>query len=657
MKIAVLLRAATLLVAGAFPLLASAQFQQPTPDELKMTSDPKAPGAAAVYLNIEEIADDNLHYQSYYARIKVLTEKGKELATVRVPYVRGESKVVNIEGRTIHPDGTVIPLDVKPEDLVDLKAKHLQVDTVVFTLPSVETGSILEYRLEIKYKGDLQIPPTWNLQLPYFVHKEHFLFHPVAPAGFILRDDEGRMLNRLMWTIIGPTDKIAVKDEKNTYTIDLDEVPPVPDEDWMPPLDTVRWQAGFYYSYALNADAFWTAERTRWSSIINTFTAPTDALKKIDADIVLPQDSDAQKARKLYAAVMQLDNTDFSREKSAAERKKEKIKNIQKVEDVWTQHGGPGYMIALLYAALARAAGLKAYPMQVVDRDSAFFDVRNFNVDQLDDYVVVLALGGKDVYTDPSEKMCPFGSLEWKHTLAGGFRETDAGAVIAQTPTFSYKTNTVQCSADLSLDAQGNVKGMARVVMTGAEALYWRQLSLENGADELKKEFEESIDNDLPEGVKANFDHFLGLDDAEDNLMAVMQIAGRMGFATGKRYFLPGLFFETRSKHPFVAEARRITPIDVHYPRMETEDVTFHLPAGYAVESAPTGDVKWPGFAVLHIASTTQGDSVDVVRDFGRNFTLLGPEAYNNLHDFYLKLAAADQQEIVLKRVSAAKGN
>ena len=62
-----------------------------------MTSDPKAPGADAVYLYREETTDDNLHYQSVYARIKVLTEKGKELATVRVPYERRNFKVTDIQ--------------------------------------------------------------------------------------------------------------------------------------------------------------------------------------------------------------------------------------------------------------------------------------------------------------------------------------------------------------------------------------------------------------------------------------------------------------------------------------------------------------------------------------------------------------------------------
>jgi hypothetical protein len=48
---------------------------------------------------------------------------------------------------------------------------------------------------------------------------------------------------------------------------------------------------------------------------------------------------------------------------------------------------------------------------------------------------------------------------------------------------------------------------------------------------------------------------------------------------------------------------------------------------------------------------------VEVTREYVRNFTLLGPEGYSNLHDFYQKLATADQQQIVLTRTPAAKGN
>ncbi len=135
------------------------QFKDPTQEELKMTSDPKAPGADAVYLNIEEATNDPLHYRAIYARIKVLTDKGKDLATVEVPYLRGNYKVNDVKGRTIHSDGTIIPLEGKPDDLLVAKKGDTEVGRKVFNLPGVEVGSILEYRYQIDYDDNLNSPP------------------------------------------------------------------------------------------------------------------------------------------------------------------------------------------------------------------------------------------------------------------------------------------------------------------------------------------------------------------------------------------------------------------------------------------------------------------------------------------------------------------
>src|SRR5271157_5669008 len=109
MRFHVFLRSTFMLFVAASPLVLRAQFQDPTPDELKMTSDPKAPDAAAIYLYREEKTDDRNGFESLYERIKVLTEKGKSVATVSIPYEKGMTKITNIQGRTIHPDGAVIP--------------------------------------------------------------------------------------------------------------------------------------------------------------------------------------------------------------------------------------------------------------------------------------------------------------------------------------------------------------------------------------------------------------------------------------------------------------------------------------------------------------------------------------------------------------------
>ncbi|MGA2169766.1 MAG: DUF3857 domain-containing protein [Terracidiphilus sp.] len=652
------LRSTLLLLAISSPALVRAQFQPPTDEELKMTADPKAPGAAAVYLYREETTDDSLHFQTYYERIKVLTEKGEEQATIRIPYEPGEFKVNDIKGRTIHSDGTIIPLTTKPSDLMDFKTKARQVNQMVFTLPSVEVGSIIEYRLQIDYSDTIVSSPTWELQQPFFVHKAHYFFNPESSGGHYITNNRGQTLDRIMWITSGVPAETVVHDGRGRYTVDVADIPATPSDDWMPPLNTLKWRVEFYYTYAHSGVDFWDSEGKRWAKEAEHFTNPSGQLKNAASQIVSPADSDEQRARKIYAAVMKLDNTRFTRRKSEAERKAEKLKVIKDAEDVWKQQSGSDDEITLLYVALARAAGLKVWPMQVTDRGRAIFDPRFLSVSQLDDYIAIVEIDGKEVYVDPGQRMCPFGTLNWKHALASGFRLTEKGATLATTPAGTYKNAVAQRIADLTTDPSGAVNGTVRIVMIGPDAVHWRQLTLENDQEEVKKQFNESMQDQFPDGVQADFDHFLGLDDYEVNLVGVIKVNGNIGTATGKHFFLPGLFFESRAKHPFVAQDKRLTPVDVRYAKLEQDDVTYHLPPGFNVESAPqTANAAWPDHALLKIGSQSTADSVRVVRTLAYNFTLLDPKDYQNLHDFYQKVATADQQQLVLTRAPVAKGN
>jgi len=622
-----------------------------------MTSDPKAPGADAVYLYREERTDDALHYHSEYVRIKILTEKGKELATVRTPYEHRNFKVTDIQGRTIHSDGTAIPLKTKPSDLMDVKTKDFQLNTMVFTLPNVEVGSILEYRFQIRYDDDMVSSPTWDVQQPYYVHKAHYFFQP-SPRLEYITNGHGDAANRLMYGVIGPKEVKIAADSTGRYTYDISDVPPFPSDDWMPPLNSIHWRVEFYYTGYTSGGEFWQKEGKRWAKETDHFAAPSKALKEAVSKIVAPADTDAQKARKIYEEVMKLDNTDFTREKSSAERKAEKLKQIKDAEDVWNQKSGSSDNIALLFVALARAAGLHAYPMQVVNRNRALFDPNFLSLSQLDDYIAAVTLDGKDVLLDPGEKMCPFGALHWKHSYASGLRLTDNGPVGATTPNVPYTASTISRVANLSIDPSGNVKGTARFIFTGQEALHWRQLALKNDEAEVKKQFIESIHADLPDGVQAEFDHFLGLDEYNSNLMAFVTVSGGLGTATGKHFFLPEQFFEAHAKHPFVAQDKRTTPIDVHYPRMESDNVTYHLPSEIAVEIPPApGAISWPDHAVLKVSADAKGNDVTVARTAAFNFTLLPAKDYGDLHDFFQKVATADQQQLVLTRSQTAKGN
>src|ERR1035438_3754398 len=238
-----------LLLTAAFPALLYAQFQEPTSEELKMTTDPKAPGASAVYLYREEKTDDQLHFHSYYARIKVLTEDGKKLATVQIPYERGKFQVAAIQGRTIHADGTVIPLTAKPSDLMDFKNSSQQFNRMVFTLPSVEVGSVLEYRLQLRDSEDQVSSPDWKIQQPYFVHKARYFFNPDSSHGVV--NSRGEIQEGLMYSFRLPPGAQVVHDSLNRYSLDLLDLAANPDSSHGVVNSRGEIQEGLMYSFRL----------------------------------------------------------------------------------------------------------------------------------------------------------------------------------------------------------------------------------------------------------------------------------------------------------------------------------------------------------------------------------------------------------------------
>jgi hypothetical protein len=95
----------------------------------------------------------------------------------------------------------------------------------------------------------------------------------------------------------------------------------------------------------------------------------------------------------------------------------------------------------------------------------------------------------------------------------------------------------------------------------------------------------------------------------------------------------------------------------VRYAKRESDDITYHLPSGFSVESAPKVDgTAWPDHAQFKYASETKGSTVRTARVLVYNFTILKPDEYQGLHDFYQKVAAADQQQVVLTRTTTAAG-
>lgn len=641
------------LILAPFSTIAFAEWQ-PTPDELNMKSYAADPDAPAVYLYREETVDDLLHIHTVSARVKILSEKGKqEFADIEIPYVASGYKIRNISGRTINSDGTVIPFTGTPYDKLLVKQGNRRVMAKVFSMPDVQVGSIIEYQWVLEYSDNTVSSPNWQIQQDIPVLKAHYHFMPsnaVGDSNFTITDRENgheNVASFLLDSYILP-DGVKVMGGMHGYNLTVENIPAIPHGDYLPPTHSLYYRLTFYYSPFRTSAEYWTTEGKYWSKNFDHFADRSGKLRAAVKGIIAPGDTDEQKVTKIYAAIMKIDNTDFSRQHSAAENKAEGV-NIKNAEDVWTAQRGTGDEITRLFVAMVRAAGLKAYGAIVVNRNRDIFNQNYLSWNQLDDELAIVTINGKEVYFDPGQRYCESGRLAWKHTWAGGIRQSEKGPVIFSTSAPAYTNNSVSRIARLTLSPDGHLTGLIYENMGGAEGLRWRQAALRGDEAGVKKEFESELQRSMPPGVQVKLNHFIGITDFTHPLMAVVNVSGTLGTETGKHLFLPAVFFEAGTP-PLFAETHREDPVYMHYPYMIKDDFQLTLPDNMTVESLPKGgDIPFASNADYFIKFVSGPHSFAYGRLLRSANIIYKATEYPSLRNFFQKVSTSDQAQIAVK--------
>ena len=656
--------AVTLFVSTA-PAL-HAQWTVPTPEELSMTSIPEAPGARAIYLFKEEQTFDGLHYQSFYYRVKVLNEAGRDMANVELPYYTERVdgvKLGSIEGRTIHSDGTIIPFTGKPYEKLIAKRQidgvEIQKKVKIFTLPSVEVGSIIEYRYRLNIPDHYFRSPDWYIQTDLFTRKAHYMWRPTDQ---ILTDDKGNeMAETVAWTPVLPSG-VAVQKKKLSLSsegdfghmqldLDMTNIPPITKEDYMPPAESLAYRVLFYYTPYTTTAAYWAKEGKEWSKKQDKFIGPGSAVKDAAKLLAGPTDAPEQKLRKLYAEVMTYENTDFTRERTTAE-----AKGTRTSDDVVKRKLGSSDEIALTFVALARAAGLKAYAMGVANRSKRTFIPGYLSLDQLDDDIAIVNVDGKDIILDPGQRYCPFGHLSWQHAYTSGLRQTVDAADLAATPASPFKDNHVNRIADMKLDEHGVATGTVKIDYTGDAALEWRQEALRGDSTGVNADLKARLESELPGGLEISVVGVQNLAEYEQPLKVTYEVKGTIGSSTGKRLLLPADLFEANTKPKFPNEKREHS-VDMHYANQVQDAVRFSFPPTIAVESAPVAAKgAMATVAAFETASKAAPNSITLFRNYVLGKMLFEPKDYPDLRKFFAELEAKDQETVVLTHTDAKAG-
>jgi hypothetical protein len=434
--------------------------------------------------------------------------------------------------------------------------------------------------------------------------------------------------------------------------LNIHDVPPAPSEEYMPPIGSLTYRVLFYYTSFRSAEEYWKNEGKGWSKNNEKFIGPGNKVKAAVNDLVVPSDTPDQKLRKLYAAVMKIDNTSYSRDRSTAEEKGP----AKSTDDIWERKHGSDDQIAQLFIAMARAAGMKAYAMAVTNRDSSVFVPTYLNFGQFDDTIAIVVVDGKEQFFDPGQRYSSYGHLAWKHTLTQGIRQNDNGTALAATRAEPFNASRTQRVANLTLDDHGEVTGTVQMAWTGDPALNWRHTFLRGDQTSLNHDLRTAMEHMMPNGMDVKVASIENLEDYEKPLTVSYTVKGPIGSPTGKRLLLPGELFEVNSKPTFSHEKRETT-IFFNYSHIVQDALRINFPANFSVESAPINEqIPLEKSAVYVLKTETTPTSITIRREFDLANLFYKLDDYPNLRAFYNKVETKDQEPIVLKLAAPAAG-
>jgi hypothetical protein len=595
----------------------------------------------------------------HYVRIKIFNERGRESQSkidILAPKVfNREIRIGDIAGRTIKPDGSVVEL--KKEDIFErtvVKASGVKVKAKSFAMPSVEPGSIIEYRWR-EVRGDsLSNYERFEFARDIPVRQVKYYVKPIPLSGtpYSMRAQ----------TFNGQNTPFQ-KEKDGYFSTTISNVPAFREEPHMPPEYAVRPWMLVYYSEdrGLDAPSFWREYGRRVYQASKSEMKAGDEVKRKAAELVGDAATPEQKIERLFAFCRsQLKNVGDDangmtpEERATARENKSPADTLKRGVGTWRD-------IDMVFAALAVAAGFDARLVPLANRGDTFFSPDFPDTYFLSTYDIAVKVGDQWRFYDPASTYVPFGMLPWQEEGQQALLSDPKEPAFVLTPLSGPEKSREKRTGVFKLSADGALEGDVKIEYTG----------------HLAADLKEYNDDDSPaereETLKAKFRARLGgveltdikVENVSDPVKPfVYSFHVRVpGYAqrTGKRLFLQPAFFQ-KGLGPLFPTAARRHQVYFHYPWSEEDSVQIELPEGFALDNAEA-PLPFSGGELTryepYAGVTKDGRTLVYTRKFyfgkgGAELLLFPVTTYPSLKNYFDQVNKQDAHTLALKQGAAA---
>ena len=580
------------------------------PADLALTTNPASPGSHAMVLYSETKEDLEKATTSYYQRIKIFDDAGRKYAQAEIDYRSDAFSVEDLHARTIHPDGTIVQFSGEP---VHTRKRDIDGSYPVakLTCPAATPGSIVEFRYRIRLHFEragvrtrsmpLTVDPIqantasrhfyWPIQGALFIRRARYTLHPreaflpgfASTGGVRPGYPQYRTENF-------PPNSVVETEKPATLVCEARDVPPLL-EAFPPPERELAAHIEMYYAAHAreSREQFWGRYAAFQRAQEDDELKSLKLAREIVDQTVASGDAPEALLRKLYARTQQIRNRTFAPALDQQSGKGEAAAVNLTAEDVLRRGEGTSQDINLAFLALARAAGFEAQWIRLAPRDLQRFNLDRFDWGQLSGSVVWVRVGTQEIALDPGTAFCPYGSLPWTKSQAGGFRVSKGNVIGVSTPAVDLRDSRIDRRAELRLSGDGSLDGSMQADFYGQHALELRIEALGMDPGQRNTALISRLERWLPAGSKIESLSTAGWESSETPLHAQFRIAIPAQPADSGGVAVSLTATVAGQANPFESP-ERVHAVAFPFPYQESDEITIALPPG--IETVPLAPLR-----------------------------------------------------------------
>jgi len=583
----------------------------------------------------------------YHVRMKVLNPAGiDEVGDIEITYDDEWETLKDFEAHTITPDGK--KHKVKGDAIFERKAGRYKTRT--FSFPSVEVGSIVEYKYNIrKVKGYRFLKP-WYFQNRLYTYESQFTVELAQGFSYNL------VYQNVPFDLQKPAEDRRMDINSSLvqryimiYTWTIEDLVPIRSEPYMSSVNDYRMavrfrldsfqDSGNNISYLVS----WSEVGERFTEFLDDYCNREKRVREMAKQMTAGISDPREKARALFDHVVSEYKTSYDGDgRWFIHDKMSKM-----LEEKYESAEGKNVLLAELY----QAAGIPAWPVLISTRDNARFDPR-FPGTRWFNYILVFAqFGDRWEFLDTSSRYSIFGILPPECLTDGGFLIDGDNSELVQIAVKATESYRSDCSRLHIAD-----DGFATCTTMSRFGGYYASTYTSRFDKRTPEKFAERYYLDKLDG-DCRLDSCRCISDSAAGFAVCIDFSSSdLVERLDNNLLVRPLQFAFR-ENPFKSE-KRFFPVDFNYPFVYQSITELILPPGTDSDFILPEEISTSFEGIAFDRRAYRPDSTVIVETKLQVYEpLIEPHFYGQVRDFFetVALSTEDVMTAVLKGESAAE--